>query len=120
MAKYLSNRQQNLKIGIVSYTENNTVLEVTGNVGIGTTNATRTLDVNGDIRVRGALYDKDNQGGTSGQLLVSTSTGVDWQDAGAISVIQTLINTSLTGIESVKKVLVLEPPLQQLILLELV
>ena len=61
MAKYRSNRQQNIKIGIVSYTENNTVLEVTGNVGIGTTNPTRTLDVNGDIRVRGALYDKDNQ-----------------------------------------------------------
>jgi hypothetical protein len=99
MAKYLSNRQQNLKIGIVSYTENNTVLEITGNVGIGTTNATHDLDINGDIRIRGALYDKDNQEGTSGQLLVSTATGVDWQDANAISVIQTLINTSLTGIE---------------------
>jgi hypothetical protein len=28
---YLSNRQQNLKIGITSYTENSTVLDVTGN-----------------------------------------------------------------------------------------
>ena len=54
-------------------------------VGIGTTNPTRTFDVNGGIRVRGALYDKDNQEGTSGQLLVSTGTGVDWQDASGIS-----------------------------------
>ncbi len=148
MAKYNSNRQQNLKIGIVSYTENKTVLEITGkvgigttnaqysldvvgdinftgtfyedgnqfiasrwtsgdgteiyrlsNVGIGTTNPTEDLDVAGDVRIRGSLYDKDNQSGTSGQLLVSTETGVDWQDANTISVIQTLINTSLTGIE---------------------
>ena len=45
MAKYISNRQQNLKIGIVSYTENKTVLEVTGKVGIGTTNPGATLNV---------------------------------------------------------------------------
>ena len=36
MAKYLSNRQKNLRVGISSYTESNTVLEVTGKVGIGT------------------------------------------------------------------------------------
>ena len=46
MTKYISNRQQNLKIGIVSYTENQTVLQVTGKVGIGTTNATTNLDIN--------------------------------------------------------------------------
>ena len=34
MAKYISNRQRNLKVGISSYTENTTVLEVVGNVGI--------------------------------------------------------------------------------------
>ena len=45
MTKYLSNRQKNLKVGISSYTENNTVLEVIGKVGIGTTNATTNLDV---------------------------------------------------------------------------
>ena len=147
MAKYTSGRQKNLKIGISSYSENLTSLEVIGkvgigithaqysldvvgdinfsgilredgnqfiasrwtsgsgdniyrlsNVGIGTTNPTEDLDVAGDVRIRGGLYDKNNQAGTSGQLLVSTETGVDWQDANSISVIQTILNTTLTGI----------------------
>ena len=147
MAKYTSGRQKNLKIGISSYSENLTSLEVIGkvgigitnaqysldvvgdinfsgilredgnqfiasrwtsgsgdniyrlsNVGIGTTNPTEDLDVAGDVRIRGGLYDKNNQAGTSGQLLVSTVTGVDWQDANSISVIQTILNTTLTGI----------------------
>ena len=61
MAKYISNRQQNLKIGIVSYTENETVLEVTGgtyisgSVGIGTTTPTSKLTVIGDVLVSGVL-----------------------------------------------------------------
>ena len=54
MTKYISNRQQNLKIGIVSYTENETVLEVTGNVGI-KTNDTQDYElyVNGDTNIIG-------------------------------------------------------------------
>ena len=147
MAKYTSGRQKNLKIGISSYSENLTSLEVIGkvgigttnaqysldvvgdinftgtfyedgnqfiasrwasgagteiyrlsNVGIGTTNPTEDLDVAGDVRIRGSLYDKNNQAGTSGQLLVSTETGVDWQDATEITVIQNILNTTLTGI----------------------
>ncbi len=54
MAKYISNRQQNLKIGISSYTENNTVLEVTGKVGIGTTNAVGQLQVSSGPVIIGA------------------------------------------------------------------
>ena len=56
MTKYLSNRQQNLKIGIVSYTENETVLEVTGNVGI-KTNDTQDYElyVNGDANITGIV-----------------------------------------------------------------
>jgi hypothetical protein len=54
MAKgYLSNRQKNLKLGITSYTESNTVLEVTGKVGIGTTNATSILSVVGNTLITG-------------------------------------------------------------------
>jgi hypothetical protein len=62
MTKYISNRQQNLKIGIVSYTENQTVLEVTGNssingnVGIKTTDTQDyELYVNGDANITGIV-----------------------------------------------------------------
>ena len=50
MAKgYLSNRQKNLRIGISSYTENKTVLEITGKVGVGTFDARSSLDVVADV-----------------------------------------------------------------------
>jgi hypothetical protein len=56
MTKYISNRQQNLKIGIVSYTENETVLEVTGNVGIKTDDTQDyELYVNGDANITGIV-----------------------------------------------------------------
>ena len=55
MSKYTSNRQRNLKIGISSYTDNQTVLEVTGKVGIGKTNALYDVDVAGDINFDGEL-----------------------------------------------------------------
>jgi hypothetical protein len=48
MAKYTSGRQKNIKVGIQSYSENLTSLEVIGNVGIATTNATSKLYVVGD------------------------------------------------------------------------
>jgi hypothetical protein len=48
MAKYTSGRQKNLKVGIPSYSEDLTSVEVIGNVGIATTNATSKLYVVGD------------------------------------------------------------------------
>jgi hypothetical protein len=48
MAKYTSGRQKNLKVGLSSYSENLTSLEVIGKVGIGTTNTTSSLYVVGD------------------------------------------------------------------------
>jgi len=55
MSKFLSGRQSELKVGISSYTESKTVLEITGKVGIGTTNATSKLHVIGDVRVSGVV-----------------------------------------------------------------
>jgi len=55
MPKFLSNRQRELKIGISSYTDTSTVLEVTGRVGIGTTYAQADLYVSGDAIVTGIL-----------------------------------------------------------------
>ena len=58
---YKSGRQQNLNLGITSITENKTVLQTIGKVGIGTTNAQNhslfvvgTTNITGDIRVGGA------------------------------------------------------------------
>jgi hypothetical protein len=104
MAKYISNRQQNLKIGIVSYTENQTVLEVTGNVGIGTITPSDPLDVNGNIRIRSGLKDFYGNIGVGGSILISTGAGVSWtapftQGIGGIAVLFNDINIG-TGITS--------------------
>ena len=58
-----------------------------GNVGVGTTNPTQLLDVAGDIRLRGAIYDSLNSTGTSNQVLVSNAgAGVTWKTLSAIPV----------------------------------
>ena len=89
MAKYLSNRQQNLKIGIVSYTENQTVLEVTGNVGIKTTVITEALTVAGIVSAT-SFYGTLNAGQLTGSLpaidgsaligVIASGTGIIIQD----------------------------------------
>ncbi|MDD1427595.1 hypothetical protein MEO94_24640, partial [Dolichospermum sp. ST_sed9] len=49
----------------------------TGNVGIGTTMAaTQTLDIQGNLRLTGALYDYFNSAGTAGYVLTSGGVGV--------------------------------------------
>jgi hypothetical protein len=59
MAKYVSGRQKDLKVGISSYSEGSTSLEVIGNVGLGTTNATSKLYVVGDGYFTGILTAKN-------------------------------------------------------------
>lgn len=44
-------------------------------VGIGTLNAARLLDVNGDAQLRGAIYSSTSSAGSSGQVLTSGGTG---------------------------------------------
>jgi len=74
MAKYISNRQRNLKIGIASYTEDKTVLEVTGNVGIKTADTQGyELYVNGDANISGIVSASSFRGDGS-QLTGVTAT----------------------------------------------
>ena len=81
MPKNLSNRQNKLSVGVSSYTESKTVLDVTGKVGIGTTVASTNVDVNGGLRVRGSFYDGTNSSGTLGQVLTSSAAGTQWNNA---------------------------------------
>jgi hypothetical protein len=55
MANFLSERLRNIKVGISSYTDNSTVLEVTGRVGIGTALAHSELYVQGNAEVTGVI-----------------------------------------------------------------
>ena len=51
MSKYLSNRKRKIQVGISSYTDSSTVLEVTGRVGINTSNAQTELSVQGSADI---------------------------------------------------------------------
>ena len=46
----------------------------------------RIETTNDGIRIYGGLQDKDGQLGTSGQLLTSTGTGIDWVNAGSVDI----------------------------------
>ena len=72
ISPYLSGREKNFKIGISSYTEDKTVLEVTGKVGIGTTNATSSLYVVGDEYVTGVITATTFYGTFSGNATTAT------------------------------------------------
>ena len=51
-----------------------------GNIGVGTTNPSEKLDVNGNIRLRGGLYDSNNQVGSATSVLISTGTNINWSN----------------------------------------
>ena len=95
MAKFLSGRQKNLKLGVESFSEDKVSLEVIGKVGINSSNPVGTLDVVGDVNVLGSLgistLAVDNLAlgvgasitiagiaGSDGQYLGSTGAGITW------------------------------------------
>ena len=55
-------------------------------VGINTSNPTQELDLNGDLRLRGTIYDSNNNPGQSTELLVRNNTGgLIWIGQGNLS-----------------------------------
>jgi hypothetical protein len=82
MTKYISNRLRDLNVGVSSYSDSKTSLQVTGRVGIGTTNAEKSLDVKGNVRIQSDEYDLltlstlDPAGRSSIKFNVS---GDDWE-----------------------------------------
>ena len=54
------------------------VASTTGLVGIAITIPTQELDVNGDIRLRGTIYDFNNDPGSQSNILTKGTTGVEW------------------------------------------
>jgi hypothetical protein len=67
--------QKNASTQALSYTA--------GEIGVGTTTPTRSLDVFGDARLRGNIYDSNNNTGSTGQVITKTSTGWNWATSGA-------------------------------------
>jgi hypothetical protein len=105
MPKYLSNRQQNLKIGVSSFTENQQVLDVTGNVGIKTSDTQGyELFVNGDANITG-IVSASSFIGDGSQLtgIVASGSGISIESDGVLLGVASTINfdlgldVSLTG-----------------------
>ena len=101
MDKYVSGRQRELKVGISSYSENKTVIQTIGKVGIGTTDAEQySLKVIGDANITGiltanllfgTLYGQFIGDSIAGTSIVGTSLSIS-----GIGTIETLDTTTGT------------------------
>ena len=90
MAKYLSQLNRKLQVGISSYTEDQTSLNVVGKVGIQTTEARKDFDVQGDALITGELS-VDTQVRAADVLVSGVSTF-----RGKIAVGATILNPGLS------------------------
>ena len=89
MAKHLSGRQNRLNVGITSFTETQTVVQVTGRVGIGTTNAEGySLYVNGPTNITGptgfGTINSNNLFSNSGIITTLQGTNIFYNGIGTI------------------------------------
>ena len=96
MARYGSNDRLNLKVGVSSFSEEKTSLEVVGRIGVNTDSAMQDLDVRGNVYI-------------SGSIGIGTSTPSDAVDTNNTAVVNVGVVTAnefygsglgLTGITS--------------------
>ena len=101
MALYVSGRQPSLSVGIPGITTNAPVLDITGRIGIGTTNPSADIDLN-TIRIRQSIFDTTNSSGQLGYFLTNDATGIKWTavpplNNNALFIAQ---NSNLVGVSS--------------------
>jgi hypothetical protein len=101
MALYVSGRQPSLSVGIPGITTNAPVLDITGRIGIGTTNPSADIDLN-TIRIRQSIFDTTNFSGSLGYFLTNDATGIKWTavpplNNNALFIAQ---NSNLVGVSS--------------------
>lgn len=96
MPKFLSERARQLNVGIPDYTEESTVLSVTGRVGIGTTNADVDLLVAGDATVTGILS-ANNLGIAETAKIGSLTVDSGGAFGGDVSIAGTIIAAEIFG-----------------------
>ena len=68
----------------VASTANFDGIVAAGQVGIGSTQPVRDLDVRGSARFTGLVEDSNSSAGTSGQVLMTTGSGVDWVNTATV------------------------------------
>ena len=67
-------------LDVAASTANFDGIVAAANVGIGSTQPQRNLDVVGSVRVTGQFYDTNNAAGSNQNVLISVGTGVSWTD----------------------------------------
>ena len=72
--RYLSGRQNTIKIGIPDYNQQSTTLQVFGRVGVGTTNATSDLYVKGGAEFTGIVTATKFDGALENVVLSGVTT----------------------------------------------
>jgi hypothetical protein len=55
-------------------------------IGIGVSNPTQQLHLNGDFRITGRIWDQHNQVGGASSVLIATGTGVSWSSSAGANV----------------------------------
>jgi hypothetical protein len=84
MALYVSGRLPSLSVGIPGITTSSPVLDVTGRIGIGTTNPSADIDLN-TIRIRQSIFDYTNSSGSLGYFLTKDAVGIKWVAVPAVN-----------------------------------